>query len=110
MSNSTDSQIRIDQVPLSSVREQFTTTSSRSSFLDDVNKLVSLDRQEIYGHPKDNFACIADFWATYLGIPITLRQVADMMILTKISRLKNCERHRDSVVDIAGYAACRDML
>mgnify|MGYP000401586339 FL=1 len=64
------------------------------------------DREQDYGTPESNFATIASFWSDYLDMNISAQQVADMMILMKISRIKNGGGTGDSYVDIAGYAAC----
>ena len=45
-----------------------------------------------------------------LGIDISPEQVALCMIQLKVARAKNGGFHRDSFVDIAGYARCVEML
>lgn len=62
-------------------------------------------RQAAYGKPENSFTAIAAYWAAYLGHPIGDQDVAIMMILLKVARLKR-GYHHDSVVDIAGYAEC----
>ena len=61
-------------------------------------------RQSLYGSPSSNFQKIASLWTTYLKTPITAENVAVMMILIKVSRLTQTPNHRDSIVDIVGYA------
>lgn len=80
--------------------------SVREQTLDTAKKCVMGDREQDYGTPESNFATIASFWSDYLGMNISAQQVADMMILMKISRIKNGGGTGDSYVDIAGYAAC----
>lgn len=55
-------------------------------------------REQIYGHPSQDLGRTGNFW----GIPP--EQVALRMIQMKISRLMSTPTHRDSVVDIIGYA------
>lgn len=76
------------------------------------------DRDLNYGHPEENFDTIANLWAVYLTrafsarqqVSITPADVAQMMILVKVARLANTPNHFDSLVDIAGYAACHGEL
>lgn len=89
-----------------------TSAGYRKDILDEAAKCVLKDRNAAYGNPEDNFRVIADFWSTYLsaarGVPIaiTTLDVANMMIQTKLARLANNSTHKDSWVDVAGYAAC----
>lgn len=69
-------------------------------------RVVYGERRSTYGTPEDSFQTIGALWGVYLGRVITSEQVAAMMILLKVARLKEQGYHRDSVVDIAGYAEC----
>lgn len=73
-------------------------------------KCVCEDRNQSYGEPEDNFCRIARLWEAYLRHPVSALDVANMMILFKVARVKggNLEGTYtvDSWVDIAGYAAC----
>lgn len=73
--------------------------------LEEANAAVYGPRQQAYGHPRENFARTARLWAAYLDIPVTAMDVAQMMVLLKIARLMETPSHRDSWVDMAGYAA-----
>lgn len=64
------------------------------------------DRERDYGTPEDNFSTIAQLWTTYIGVAITPVDVAMMMALLKVARIKNGGGTGDSFVDLAGYAAC----
>lgn len=55
---------------------------------------------------ENSFNVIANLWTTYLGLPITPRDVCTMMILLKVARISLGFSVEDSLVDIAGYAAC----
>lgn len=74
------------------------------------NELVNGDRQNVYGHPFDDFSKTAALWSVIFGIPVSAEQVALAMIMVKISRLLNTPDHRDSIVDIAGYAETLDKV
>lgn len=63
------------------------------------------DREETYGHPAKNLTLIAKYWSAHLDKEITVDDVCIMMMALKLARLKNTPHHRDSQVDICGYAA-----
>ena len=79
---------------------------TREEVLDEAKKCVCGRREQDYGSPESNFALIADFWTRYLGVAVTPVDVAMMMALLKIARIKNGGGTGDSFVDLAGYAAC----
>lgn len=79
---------------------------TREEVLDEAKKCVCGKREQDYGSPESNFALIADFWTMYLGVAVTPVDVAMMMALLKIARIKNGGGTGDSFVDLAGYAAC----
>ena len=77
----------------------------RGKVLADAAALIDGDRQGDYGPPAENFRRIALLWTAYLGRDVTPPQVAHMMALLKIARLARTPAHRDSSVDLCGYAA-----
>lgn len=79
------------------------------TILDEAHKAVHGARNEDYGHPLDNHGRTAAFFSAYLGIPITPEQVCFLNILQKVSRGMNSVT-RDTLVDIAGYAANVEMV
>lgn len=91
-------------------------STSRSDILDQAKKCVCGQREQDYGTPESNFQLIADLWTDYLyptlGYPkkdaygIKSEDVAMMMALMKIARIRNGGGSGDSFVDLAGYAAC----
>ncbi|MDG4575414.1 MAG: DUF6378 domain-containing protein [Defluviicoccus sp.] len=64
------------------------------------------NRERSYGPAAESFAAIAARWSLVLGITVTPAQVALCLIDLKLARLSRDPKHLDSIVDIAGYAAC----
>lgn len=80
---------------------------TRPEILDQAKKCVCGKRQQDYGTPEDNFKIIAKLWNAYLGNDILgANDVAMMMALMKIARIRTGTATEDSFVDLAGYAAC----
>lgn len=79
---------------------------SRANTLEKAKEIVCGHRENEYGSPEDNFKTIADFWSVYKGVEFTANDVAMMMALLKIARIRTGTATDDSYVDLAGYAAC----
>ena len=79
---------------------------TRGETLQAASRAVSGDRDRAYGRPEDNFRLIAELWSAYKGTPFTRTDVAMMMGLLKIARVRSNPENADSFVDLAGYAAC----
>lgn len=77
----------------------------RTLTLKSAEKLINHDRMEEYGSPKKSFGTIARFWGEFLGCDITPTQVAVMMTLLKIARVKQAPPKQDSYDDMCGYSA-----
>lgn len=78
----------------------------RADILHAAETCVCGKRGQDYGSPENNFEIIAGFWTVYKGIPFTPNDVAMMMALLKVARIKSGGGTVDSFVDLAGYAAC----
>lgn len=52
-------------------------------------QIVCNDRNNQYGEPEDSFEYIAKLWSSYLEDDIGKEDVAIMMMLLKIARLKS---------------------
>lgn len=78
----------------------------RKEILEKALQVVEGARQEAYGNPEDNFNNIANLWTCFLQKHISSSDVAVMMILMKVARLKTNPSHEDSWLDICGYGAC----
>lgn len=79
---------------------------TRSEILKKAEECVCGHREQDYGSPERNFETIAGLWTIYTGHAISALDVAMMMCLLKIARVKNGGGSGDSYVDLAGYAAC----
>lgn len=64
------------------------------------------NREGIYGSPRELFAHVAKRWSLVLGTEVTPAQVTLCLIDLKLARLTRDPSHLDSIVDVAGYAAC----
>lgn len=79
----------------------------RQAILDEAAAAITGAREDTYGGPEASFLTIAKFWSAYLDHFVEPQDVAAMLALMKLARLKHSEgQHRDSWVDLAGYAAC----
>lgn len=86
-------------------------TEGHMNILDEANKLTNHDRQDIYGHPADDFAKIAIMTAPILASDIDPRlKHALYMVQVKVARLLNTPQHIDSIIDLAGYANTYNMI
>lgn len=78
----------------------------RADILDTAKTYVLKDRNATHGDPEDNFGRIAELWSAYKRVPFNATDVAAMMALMKVARIAQSPDHRDSWIDLAGYAAC----
>ena len=79
----------------------------RADILATASEYVTKDRAATHGDAEDNFRRIADLWNAYLGVDdITSIDVAVMLALLKVARIRSNPTHADNWIDIAGYAAC----
>lgn len=78
----------------------------RKQILENAIRTVCQDRRDKYGQIEDNFGLIADLWSSYLGASVTAVDVAMMMGMLKMARIKTGKYTQDNFVDLAGYAAC----
>lgn len=95
---------------------------NRAEILQKATEIIGGEREDTYGGPEDSFKLIADLWTTYINvcpytddsevpeydvkIELTGEDVAIMMAMLKMARLAQAPDHKDSWVDLAGYAAC----
>lgn len=85
------------------------TPNERTLIMSESEQLINGDRAKDYGDPNENFGRIAGLWnaqfANKLAQPFTAQDVACALIHLKMSRLANTPGHRDTLIDICGYAA-----
>lgn len=80
--------------------------NARAECLSTAERFVNGDRNAQYGDPRQDFQRTADMWSAYIGVPILAHDVAALMCLLKVSRIRWSPEKFDSWVDLAGYAAC----
>lgn len=104
--------------------EQKEKPARREEILREAIRCVCSDRNQQYGEPEDSFLMIGDMWSRYIAekcmevysdeegtpccrIEILPEDVALLMVLFKVCRGATGEKLTgDTLVDIAGYAAC----
>jgi len=82
------------------------------TILDEAKAHVYGDRQAEYGHPADDHGRVTGAVSALLGeklrVPLTAHDIELVLIVVKLSRFVNGYK-RDTVVDIAGYAATMEL-
>lgn len=96
-------------------KKKSTVEKTPSTVLQEAQSLIYGDRQKAYGSASKNFTDIGVGWANIVGVPVSAEQVALMMVWLKVCRLtagyrRGEKTHRDSVIDIAGYAGCIEKI
>ncbi len=85
---------------------------NKSEILKNTIDIVGGDRAQDYGTVKENMQHTANLMSAYLtmttGEEITLQphDVASLMILLKLARIKTSPHKADNWIDICGYGAC----
>ena len=74
------------------------------TILQEAQRVVHADREAVYAHPSEDYARVARLWSAFLGVEVRPDQAAICMALVKVARLAHTPDHRDSLVDLAGYA------
>lgn len=99
----------VDRISSDNWREEIENphVMGRAAVLDTAKDYVTRDRAADHGDMEDNFRTIASYWNTHLGIDfIEPQDVAVMMTLLKIARIRQNEKHLDNWIDGCGYMAC----
>jgi len=79
---------------------------TRKECLDAAAGCVLKDRNSEYGGPEDSFGLISSLWSAYLDVAVDTVDVAMMMGMLKMARIRANKGYADGFVDLAGYAAC----
>ena len=82
-----------------------TETGRSSELLKKASELVNGDRQIDYGDKLINHVNISNLWSAYINFNISPHDVAVMMCLLKIARLKQGSRTEDTYLDASAYMA-----
>ena len=82
------------------------TKYTRADILDTAKQYVTKQRENEHGEMEANFTMIGDLWGTYLERKINTSDVAVMMTLLKIARIKSNPSSGDNWIDSCGYMAC----
>jgi hypothetical protein len=83
-----------------------TPTTRRGDILDTAKQYITKDRAEEHGDLANNFTTIAAYWSTHLNTSVSATDVAVMMNLVKIARIKSNPDNLDNWIDGCGYLAC----
>jgi hypothetical protein len=79
--------------------------NERSKFLTEVDGAINGERSTSYGDPSVGFSKTASMFNAVTGAEILPVDVVIFNIVQKLERLSHTPGHRDSWLDIAGYAA-----
>lgn len=83
--------------------------TTREEILDLAKEAVT-SRMAAYGDPKVSFGRTAEVWTALLNDKLdddlTASDVCLLLSALKLVRLSFCPLHKDSYVDLAGYASC----
>jgi len=79
---------------------------TRSEILDTAKEYVTKDRAATHGDMESNLTTIAELWGVYLERHVDPSDVAVMMTMLKIARIKSNPRNADNWLDACGYMAC----
>ena len=78
---------------------------TRSEILKRADEIINGQREQDYGAVENNFGLIGQLWTVYLDRLVTAQDVANMMTLFKIARIKTGRGTQDSYIDACGYMA-----
>jgi len=81
---------------------------NREQILSIATQYITQDRAATHGNAEDNFDNVAELWSWWMQGSETYFNgfdVAVMMALFKLARIKGNPDHLDSYVDAAGYLA-----
>jgi len=90
------------------------TPTPGTEILQEAYKIVNQDRQNTYGHPKDDYTKVTNIFQTLTEKQLTLTEALLFMVSVKLARLKtNLDQghlHYDTLLDTIGYLTCINMI
>lgn len=93
---------------------QKNTPTPGTEILQEAHKIVNQDRQNTYGHPKDDYTKVINIFQTLTGKQLTINEAILFMVSVKLARLRtNLEAgqlHHDTLLDTIGYLTCLNMI
>ena len=78
---------------------------NRTEILDAARQAITVDRAATHGEAENTFGLIAAYWSAHLDTEVSPGDVAQLMVLFKVARMKANPGHADNYVDAVGYAA-----
>ena len=81
-------------------------TPEHRNILEEANEITHGERLERYGPPEENFQRISEIASAITGKEMTAEDCVFVLMAVKLARLRTSPDHRDSIVDVAGYAWC----
>ena len=82
---------------------------NREQILQTATQYITTDRRATHGDAEENFDNVADLWSWWMDqrdrCVFNGFDVAMLMVLFKIARIKGNPDHADSFIDAAGYLA-----
>ena len=93
---------------------QKNTPTPGTEILQEAYKIVNQDRQNTYGHPKDDYTKVINIYQTLTGKQLTINEAILFMVSVKLARLRtNLDQgqlHHDTLLDTIGYLTCLNMI
>lgn len=80
------------------------------NILEEADEITMGARQNAYGSPRGNAEQFAAIASAATGLEIKPDMYPILMICVKLARLSGQPFHRDSWVDVAGYARLAEMI
>jgi len=78
----------------------------RDQVLAEACAIITTSRAETHGSYEENYTRLAGMWSAYLGVPVSVVDVTNMLVMLKIARARTKPKHADNWIDMVGYAAC----
>lgn len=90
--------------------QEAATTPASNSVAAEAERIITGARRDAYGPVRESFERIATMWSAVVGRPLTVEEVAAMMVCLKVCRELGGAHHRDNLVDVVGYTLLWDQM